>query len=144
MLHTRDAGVQTWPKFCSRVKMWTLWHPYFYHAISLRHFDTCCMKYSWKLINSPKISFSLFLHLEKCAFENGRKWPSPRHHEGVANLKSSYFQKYKRYWAKIFSVKVNHAIQHYNTFWTNLKRVELGHFEKSGRLAWNDPTARNS
>ena len=110
--------------------------PYFYHAISLRHFDTCCMKYSWKLINSPKISFSLFLHLEKCAFENGRKWPSPRHHEGVANLKSSYFQKYKRYWAKIFSVKVNHAIQHYNAFWTNLKRVKL---EGPGRLAWNDP-----
>ena len=98
--------------------------PYFYHAISLRHFDTCCMKYSWKLINSPKISFSLFLYLEKRAFENGRKWPSPRHREGVANLKSSYFQKYKRYWAKIFSVKVNHAIQHYNTFWTNLKRVK--------------------
>ena len=109
--------------------------PYFYHAISLCHFDTC-MKYSWKLINSPKISFSLFLYLEKCPFKNGRKWPSPRHREGVANLKLLYFQKYKRYWAKICSVKVNHAIQHYNTFWTNLKKVKL---EGPERLAWNDP-----
>ena len=118
--------------------------PCFYHAISLCHFDTCCMKYSWKLINSAKISFSLFLYLEKCAFENGRKWASPRHCEGVANLKSSYFQKYKRYWAKIFSVKLNHVIQHLNTFWANLKRVELGHYEKSGRLAWNDPYPHES
>ena len=67
------------------------------------------------------------------------KWPSPRRRNGVATLKSSYLHKYKRYWAKIFSVKVNHAIQHFNTFWTNLKRVEQGHYEKAGRLAWNDP-----
>ena len=36
-------------------------------------------------------------------------------------------------------MRVNYAIQHYNTFWTNLKGVELGHYEKSGCLAWNDP-----
>ena len=125
--------------FIWEMQMWTLGTPYFFHAIRLCHFDICCMKYSWKLINSPKISFSLFLYWEKCAFENGRKWPSPsRHREEVANLKSSYFQKKKRYWAKLFSVKVNHAIQHYNMFWTNLKRVELGHYENSGRLASND------
>ena len=92
---------------------------YFYHVISLRHFDTCCMKYSWKLINSLKISFSLHLYLEKRTFKNGRKRLSSRHHVGVANLKSLYCQKHKRYRAKTFSVKVNHAIQHYNMFWTN-------------------------
>ena len=70
--------------------------PYFYHAISLRHFDTCCMKYSWKLINSPKISFSLFLYLEKCAFENGRKWPSPRHREGVFEIWNRHIFKSTR------------------------------------------------
>ena len=36
----------------------------------------------------------------------------------------------------LLSVKVNHAIQHYDMFWTNLKRVKL---EGPGWLVWNDP-----
>ena len=102
---------------------------YFYHAVSLCHFDTC-MKYRAESSSiHQKSAFHCFYVKEKCAFENGRKWPSPCHREGVANFKLSYFQKYKRYWAKIFRVKVNHAKQHYNTLWTNLKRVELGHWK---------------
>ena len=60
----------------------------------------------------------------------------------VSNLKSSYFQKYKRYEAKIFSEKVNHAIQHFNI----LNKFETGRagtlrkIRTLGMDRWNDPT----
>jgi len=38
---------------------------------------------------------------------------------------------------------INHVVQHFDKFWANLDRVDLKHFSKSGRLAWNDPLERH-
>ena len=38
-----------------------------------------------------------------------------------------------------FSVRWSIMIYNIDKFWENLKGVELEHFQKSGRLAWNDP-----
>ena len=69
-------------------------------------------------------------------FENGWKWPNNNCWNGVPNFHKSYFIKYNRYWAKIFSFLVNYDIQHFDKFWANLEGVKL---EGLGHLTRNDP-----